>query len=55
MGIDEPPRANPLEQQGGAFHGKAALDLGDPLHRALRKAEASIEQHAAIVDERLLP
>lgn len=30
MGIDVAPRANPPAQQGGALHGKAVLDLGDP-------------------------
>ena len=55
MGVDEPPPVNPFKQQGGAFHGKSALDLGDPLYSALRKAEASVEQHAAVVSKRLLP
>ena len=55
MGVDEPPSANPFKQQGGAFQGKSALDLGDPLHAALRKAEAGVEQHAAVVGERFLP
>ena len=55
MGINEPPSVNSLKQQGGAFCGKAALDLDDSLHRASRKAEAGIEQHAAIVGEGLLP
>src|ERR1019366_2401985 len=39
MCIDEPPRANPFEQQGRAFHEKATLDVCDPLYSALRKAE----------------
>ena len=51
MGIDETPRANSLKQQGGASGGKSALDLCDPLHRTMRKAEASVEQHAAIVSQ----
>ncbi len=55
VAIDEPPLVNPLKQQGGAFFGKTALYMDDSLHHALRKAEASVEQHAAIVDERLLP
>src|ERR1035441_7103889 len=33
----------------------AALYVDDSLHHALRKAEASVEEHAAIIDERLLP
>ncbi len=43
MGIDVPPPVNSLKQQGGAFCGKAALDLGDPLHRGLREVEARVE------------
>jgi hypothetical protein len=55
MGIDVSPRANSGEQQRGAFRGKAALGLRDPLHPALGKAEAGVEQHTAVVPERLLP
>ncbi|HEX7565221.1 MAG TPA: hypothetical protein VF396_18525, partial [Bradyrhizobium sp.] len=55
MGIDEPPPVNSLKQQDGAFCGKAALNLGDPLHFTLRKTEACVEQDAAIVVNRLLP
>ncbi len=55
MCIDEPPPVNPLKQQGGAFYGKPALNLCDPLHSALRKAEAGVEQYAAIGSQRVLP
>src|ERR1035437_1948402 len=55
VGIDEPPLANASQQQGRVFHGESALDLRDPLDSALRKAETSIEQDAAVLSKRLLP
>lgn len=55
MCIDELPLANPFKQEGGALCGKSALNLCDPLHATLRQAEAAVEQHAAVVDQRPLP
>src|SRR5512132_4295165 len=55
MCVDKTPRANPPKQQGGAPGGKLALHLCDPLHSTMRKAEAAVEQNAAIVSQGSLP